>query len=306
MKSLRIVGLVVCLVLFLLSITMLITSARGNVDVSANASLTLTYCYSGNYFKDLNVKIYRVADMFGNTSFSLSGDFKGLPIELNKVKSQGEWKEIASTLASYVVSKAIAPTTWDLTDENGNAEFSNLKIGLYLVEAVNVNYENGFCKFENFMMTLPGVDENEEWNYDVDAFPKPYFEEFEDKEVEYKVNKLWKDVDNEKKRPKSIAVELYKDGEFVEEVTLSADNDWSYSWKSPEGSRWTASEKNVPEGYTVTVEQNGNSFYVTNTYESSVPPPQTGDSSSIYLTVAILSIAGALLLVVGMMKRKRI
>ncbi len=305
MRKLRIVGLILCFAMFLVSTAMLISNARGNVETDKQASLTLTYGYSGTPFKDQNIKIYRVANMIGNTTFTLDGDFYGLPVELNKVKSQGEWKEIASTLSAYVVSKGIVPTNWTLTDDNGNADFTNLKTGLYLVEGLRVELENGYCQFDSFMITLPGVDENEEWTYHVDAVPKSSFEEHEEKEVEYKINKLWKDEGNENKRPQSVEVELYKDGEFVEKVTLSSDNNWSYTWKSTEDALWTAVEKNVASGYTVTIERSGNSFFVTNTYDDPPPPPQTGDSSNVYLTVAIMSIAGALFLIIGMGRRKK-
>lgn len=299
-------GMILCLSVFFASFSMFVSEARGNVEVEKESSLKLTYGYDGLFFDGLDIQIYRVASMTGSVEFSLDGPFHGLPVELNGIKTQGEWKEVASTLLGYILSLDLAPTATAQTNEQGQAVFSDLQTGLYLVKGLTIATKSGNYTFETFMITLPGVDENEEWLYDVSAFPKSSFEEKEEQEVEYQINKLWKDDSYEEKRPQSVEIELYKDGVLEETVVLSSRNNWSYSWKSEADALWTAVEKNVPEGYTVTVEQKGTSFFVTNTYDVPPPPPGAGDDSSIYLTVALLSLAGAGLLLVGMVRRKRV
>ena len=76
----------------------------------------------------------------------------------------------------------------------------------------------------------------------------------------------------ESQRPTEIVVDLLKNGEVYDTVTLSEENGWSYNWdKLPrynaDGTRaeWTMTEQTV-EDYTVLIEKNGITFTVTNTY----------------------------------------
>ena len=305
-KLLTLLGIILCFGLFVASFSMFVSEARGNVQIDREASLALTYGHGDRFFGDLDIKIYRVASMTGNTVFDLDGAFHGLPVELNGIKNQGEWKEVASTLGGYIVSLGVEPTATAKTDANGVALFENMQTGLYLVKGLTLELQEGSYTFETFMITLPGVDENEEWLYDVSAIPKSSFDEKEEQDVDYRINKLWKDDRNESKRPTSVEIELYKDGALMETVVLSSENNWSYSWRSKEGSVWTAVEKNVPEGYTVIVEQKGTAFFVTNTYDVPPPPPGAGDESPIYLTVSLLSLAGAAFLILGLVRRRRV
>ena len=100
-----------------------------------------------------------------------------------------------------------------------------------------------------------------------------------------------------------------KNGERYETVILSEENNWSYSWTVKQADAiWNVTEKNVPEGYTMTVEVRESSFVVTNTYTSSDNPPdlpQTGDTSNIMLYVILMLISGMVLVALGS-ARKRI
>ena len=83
-------------------------------------------------------------------------------------------------------------------------------------------------------------------------------------------------------------------------VTLSSENNWSYSWTVPDdGAVWQIVERNVPEDYSVTIERKGNTFIAVNAYDGEEPPPETGDTGNIYLYVILICIAGVLLLVLG-------
>ena len=64
------------------------------------------------------------------------------------------------------------------------------------------------------------------------------------------VKKVWEDTDSTK-RPKIVNVQLYKDQVPYGEVeTLSADNNWSFTWTDLDASaEWNVDEIDVPEGY---------------------------------------------------------
>ncbi len=76
-------------------------------------------------------------------------------------------------------------------------------------------------------------------------------------QIEVTVHKRW-DKDYEELRPASVTVELQADGETVDSVVLSQDNDWSYTftdlWKYNEDGTliaYSVYEPDVPEGYVV-------------------------------------------------------
>ena len=98
------------------------------------------------------------------------------------------------------------------------------------------------------------------------------------------VNKVWADSNNQDgKRPTSVKVQLKADGALVEEITLTAgdDNTWSeeeltYTWTElaeyKDGNKitYTVEEVEVADGYEVSSETVGSTTTITNTYETEV------------------------------------
>lgn len=63
------------------------------------------------------------------------------------------------------------------------------------------------------------------------------------------VRKVWEDQDSTK-RPAAVNVQLYKNLVPYGTVTLSADNNWQFTWTDLDASaEWTVDEIDVPEGY---------------------------------------------------------
>ena len=131
-----------------------------------------------------------------------------------------------------------------------------------------------------------------------------------DEEVEFKVLKLWRGDEGNSNRPKSIEVEIFRDGVSYKTVVLSEENHWSYGWSAgQDASSWTVVERNVPKGYTMTVEERESAFVLTNTYTPDDPdipddPPQTGDSSNILLYVMLMLGSGSMLVILGVTGKK--
>ncbi len=300
----KMIGTVLVLAL-LLSFAGMTAEAATRVDMQLPGSLTLTYGYDGQMFAGLNIQIYRVAEISEFADFMLTGAFQSLPVSLENIKTQGEWREVASTLSAYVVSEEISADYEAATGEDGTVTFTDLPLGLYLVYMVRGNTEDGYCHFDSFMISVPTLDAEDNWAYDVVARPKSFHKVIVPKEISYTVNKLWKDEGHEHLRPQNISIDLYRDGEFVETVVLSAENNWTYTWTTTDdGAIWQAVETNVPEGYTVTLEQNGNYFFVTNSYDKPTPPPSTGDISNPYLYLIVMCVAGLGLIVLGITGRR--
>lgn len=108
--------------------------------------------------------------------------------------------------------------------------------------------------------------------------------------VEITVKKVWvgRNVDH----PDAIGVTLYRNGEAYGNTVLNEENNWTYTWTGlSNGDIWTVDETAVPEGYTRTVTQDGNTFVITNTHADI---PDTGDSSALGLwaVMAAIGLAG--------------
>ena len=107
---------------------------------------------------------------------------------------------------------------------------------------------------------------------DPDPDPKPG-----DDDVDISVSKVWKDDDSDL-RPDSISVQLYRGGKaYGDEVTLSEDNDWRYTWRDlNDGYTWSVEEVDVPDGYVSKTTRMGNRWVITNTLEGAeIKDPET-------------------------------
>lgn len=129
--------------------------------------------------------------------------------------------------------------------------------------------------------------------------------------TQVQVTKKWDDGDDKDGlRPKTIKVQLYADGKKVGEVVeLSADNKWTYTFTdlvekaNGKAINYTVEEVDVPEGYQVTITDDGKGNVVlTNKHEPSVPPtttteepkkkielPNTGSTESILSLILALT-----------------
>ena len=118
--------------------------------------------------------------------------------------------------------------------------------------------------------------------------------------------KLWNDSGSAN-RPKSIQVDIYKDQVLFETVTLSSENDWSYQWHTVDsGSQWTVTEKNVPNGYTVSISESEGIFTVTNSIKpSNQEPPKTGDTFPLWYYLVAMWLSGFLLLSMGILRQRK-
>ena len=305
MKASRTLGRLL-LLFAALCLMILPISARTTVNPDADCSLTLTYAYGETAFEGLDISLHGIARFEKDGSLIPEEAHTDHLPDLNAIASQEEWNEVASTVSAYLVANPLPESAKGTTDAEGKVSFAGLKPGIYLVSGAQGDMEGGYCRFDAFCISIPGLDGEENWIYDVTANPKSVFHEVLPEPVEYTVIKLWKDTGFEEKRPEFVTVDLYKDRVFVESVRLDAENNWSYTWSAPDdGAVWTAVEQEVPEDYFVLVEQDGNVFKVTNVHDGgNPPPPQTGDSTQIYLIVIGCSVVGLVLVLVGFTGRK--
>ena len=326
--------------------------AAESVSPQNPCTITLIYAHDGTAVSGVPVKLYRIADMTAGYRYALTSVFSASGLQLNGITSAGEWDVICSTLESYILSKGIAADYAAFSDQNGVVSFQNLTQGLYLAQGGRTAQGGLIYTFESALISVPGRGDDGGLQYQVTAVPKSQAaippgpdDPPPVKEEEYKILKLWKGDAEKDGRPANIEVELFCDGELYETVVLSEDNQWSYNWKTKEGSSWTAAERNIPEGYIVTVGTRENTIILTNTLIPENPPkepsdedpeipdeitdvpseetpgaskeeeppentsetsrPKTGDTSNILLYAILMYVSGSILILLGIAGKRK-
>lgn len=300
----RILPLILLLVMCLIALSPIRTQAVTPLDVDAEASLTLHYQKDGMAFAQLQIGIYRIAEASADGSFHLIEPFASYPINIHGIAKQEQWNQVAQTVYAYLIADQIAPNQEKMTDENGTVFFPGLDTGLYFVREAVAENTTGTYLFNQFMVYLPTPQSDGTYHYAVEANPK--CTNFIPKD-QYSVTKLWQDGGEQQLRPEEITVDIYNDGTLFETQVLNADNNWSYTWYVSDGdhSKWTVTERTVPEGYKVTIQQNGGHFSIINTHQSTSNVPQTGDSSQPMLWILLLGFSGVILVILGIYSRRR-
>lgn len=286
------------------------------MEVGADVQLTLNYYGDdGTPIVGAEFKLYKVADADKFAEFTPVNEFADYmvdyPEDINDLDASG-WKTLAETLAIYVERDQIEPIDQAVTDEQGKIIFPNnateLTTGLYLVTGETFTYQYKVYEPEATLVSLPSRDELDNWIYEWEISPKS---EWATEMTEVKVVKTWKDSnDSAKKRPDEIKVQLLKEGKVYDTVTLNKDNNWRYTWTDLEASyEWAVVEKETINGYKVTIERDGETFTLTNTYKTPTTPgkttgklPQTG---MLWWPVPVLAGAGMLFFMIGWTKRRK-
>lgn len=293
---------ILCMLLCILCLLTPFSAVAAPFDATAPCDLTLIYEKGGTAFAGLTVQLYRVADMTADGKFQKTTPFASLPVEVAGVTSQTEWLEIATTLNGYVQADGILPTATAVTDKNGTVRFPTLTVGLYLLRGITVEAEGNVYTFFDSMLCLPET-KNGACNYTVTARPKSTVTPPAAETVTYRISKLWKDEGHREARPAAITVDILKDGAMHETVTLNEENGWSYAFTSEDTSaRFAVVERDVPDGYTVTVSNKDTTFLIVNTHEGDEDPkdpPQTGETTPIHLWMLLSCGSGLLLVILG-------
>lgn len=317
-RRMGIIGFLICLCLLLPCYAQAASTSDAVEWISTDrkCTLTLSYGYDGVSVSDLSVKLYKIADVSADFQYTLTAPFLPSGLILNGVQSNAEWNILRSTLESYILANRVAEDIAAATDQTGQICFEGLSPGLYLAVPGFVRTKHQRCLFDSSLISLPGLNEDGSWQYQVAVKAKPeILPPIEpDDVIEFKILKLWKGDGNGSHRPRSIEVEIFRDGKSHETVILSAENQWVYRWTAKDdGAVWKVAEKNVPAGYTVTMEKRGATFVLTNTLASEKPDgsktdaPKTGDTFNILLYMVLLYVSGILLILLGITgKRKRV
>ena len=313
-RKYAIIAILLCCCFYLLPIYAQASStadAAAPIDPETICSLSLSYQYDGTPFGNVPVSLYKIADVSSDFQYTLTPLFASSGLILNGIQTSSEWNVIRYTLEAHILAQSIAPTVVSKTDIDGNVHFETLKTGLYLAIVGQVVQEDLRCYFDSALVSLPGLDVYGQWQYQVSAAAKGEAlpPEDTDQELQFKVLKLWKGDENRTDRPVSIEVEIFCNGSSYQTVVLSEENNWSFAWTAKDdGSTWMVVERNIPDGYTMQLEERGTSFILTNVRKSDTPdtpkPPTTGDTSRVLLYLIMMILSGSVLMIIGIIRKE--
>ena len=230
---------------------------------------------------DLELTLYKIGEAYekdNNLSFKYVSKLNSCKVLINDITTSNV-DEVYSCLKDKNIEKII-----NKTDKNGSIKFSNLSLGLYLVE--QTNKIEGYNKLDKFIIMLPNITNNG-YEYDVHSTPKCEIEKF----IDITIKKVWNSGNS--KIPRVISVELFKGEELIQLVNLSIYNNWEYTLTNlPASDDYYVKEFNILPDYVVTYKRIGNTFIVTNTNTL----VQTGQNT---LIIEILCFTGLICLLIG-------
>lgn len=279
----------------------------------AMASLTVKMEYNGESLGGLRVAVCPAAvirEENGTTVFDPAPAFSSVGADFSNLSKEKNIA-LAARLDAYAAANGVARSV-KATDGNGNAVFSGLLPGLYLV--AQASGENGGYVFAPYLVAVPARNEaSGDWDYNVIAYPKTEPVKPGGTLTSVSVYKIWKGMNSP---PASgILVQLYRNGvPYGSRVTLSPKHHWSYTWENLDGKYvWTVDEPDVPEGYVKTITGSvACGFVVTNTRSPKDTPtnpgrPKTDDLNHLtrWLIVMGLSAVGFVTVIVFLARRRR-
>ena len=277
-------------IISLLCLCLLFTTCCGGaaaadaIDLDQSASLQLQYQVGQARAANVGFQIYQVAQVSQSLRFTLSGDFADYAVSLDKLDSDG-WRDAAQTLAAYAAADQLTPVQQGVTDQNGKLTFSDLPVGLYLVVGQKHSQNGSTYLPAPFLLCLPNLDETQSWDYHPVVTPKysqltsPGDGPSGSDTMEREVVKVWSDGVNTANRPQTVTVQLLRDGEVYDTVTLTAADNWRCHWSDLSANFiWQVVERNVPDGYTVRCALEGSTFVMTNSaFPDGITPTNLDD-----------------------------
>ncbi len=154
-------------VLLIISLTDITAFAAELPDLNIRGTLTVSMKKDGKPLPGGEFKIYRIANVFesnGELKYAYTNDFRDCGLSLNDIETD----DFAFDMESYVVNNGINGISKKV-DNNGNAQFSSLKAGIYFV--IQSEAAKGYSPVNSFTVTLPYFEDGK-YNYTVVAKPK--------------------------------------------------------------------------------------------------------------------------------------
>lgn len=226
-------------------------SMKGSIDI------TLTEKKDNTNIDGAELTIYKIADAKeenNNLVYKYVSDITACSIKEEDLNTDNINDFISECFNNDITG--ISDTTI-----NGLANFNNLDLGLYLVK--QTNKVEGYSTISPYLVMIPEIIDNE-FIYEVSSKPKTDVIRVMDLTIKKVWNTTTTNTNTIVKLP-NIDVELIFNGEVIDKVNLSKENNWEYIWKDIEKSDNYVVKEIVPDGYTDTYQRIDNTIIITNT-----------------------------------------
>ncbi len=255
--------------MFLLTLIFTLALTVSAVFGSGGVNVKISYATNGAQFD-----LYKVGEIGTNGSFVLDDKFAVYSVSLDSSSA-------AQTLATYVQRDNITVTASKVTGGDNTALFADVENGVYLLVGNTVQHNSTKYIASASLFAVEGESITITPKYETTyvstgggggggSSSSGSSESTKAKEVS--VLKVWKGGSS--KTP--VTIQLLRDGKVYSETILKETNNWRYTWKNLNRSYdWTVAEKEVPDGYNVSIDEDGTVFVITNTAEGFVEETTT-------------------------------
>ncbi len=226
---------------------------RGSITVNFEQADTIFEIHKIGYLSDGAIKLY---DAYNVYSVNMDSE------------------NAAYTLTAYIKRDNLEPYAKEVTNAKGNAEFTDLERGIYLIIGENFDKEGMVYRFESSIVSLPYTENGtDNWNLDVKV--KYEKEVYEYEEIEIKVLKVWLKNHLGNKNPE-VTIQLLRNWKVYDTVVLNDENDWKHKWEKLDNRYfWCVVEAGVARGFFVDIDLEGNMHTVSNTGNMEYPTDPT-------------------------------
>lgn len=271
-------------------------NAFEKVDLTHPVSLTLFANDDEVPLAGVGFELYMVAEMNEYAQFELLPAYQGFSGDINEMEHAADWIMAADELLAMAEGRD--PDAAATSRDDGLAVLEDLTPGLYIVTGKPVEILPWSYTFTSFLVSVPTRDFEDEWVYDVFSDVKL---EKEPAITSIDVVKVWDDLGYEDRRPGSIYVDLYCDGEQIAAAQLHEGNSWSYTFEDlPSAHEYTVKEREVPRWYKVSYEVINGVLVIRNERDTTITPvPDIPSTGQITLPIPILAGVGVLLVIAG-------
>ena len=271
------------------------------IDLNHKGSLTVIHVDADDErAPGVTSHIYLVARVDSKGIYTIADEFKGFFDDqefFNNGFNYDDWKDcVAHTdaggsntgaMESYIDANGIAEVASGVSDGNGETLYGDLELGIYFVRSENMIKGDFTHSFINFVYPVPILEKEDTSaqitiNYDPSASPKKS-KVASDIIVHCGIRKVWNDSGNSDRRPSTVVFEIYCDGELMETVTLSSENNWKFDWQNDGLHDYTVKEISGGDSYTgeIKVEEVAAHEFIytcTNSIIPDVTPPPPDDN----------------------------
>lgn len=248
-------------------------------SAESGGTIKLVCEVSGKPVTGMKWEAYRIGT-FDGQKITLDREYAKYPVDMTDLSASG-FADAASTLKDFVFTYGNnhTPSGRGISQNDGIITFSNLKDGLYLIVARN--YMVGVTTYIP-TPAIVNLDSQLTPELTINAKIKP-IATLSDTVEKFSVKKIWENADNLPLKPTEIIIDVYKNYQFFETVSLTEANNWYYEWHDEVDVEWSVIERKIPKDCCVVYRNDGRNYVVVNTYvpdfefdwEANFPPPET-------------------------------